>query len=272
MTLTTGIRHLTAILAACWLLASAPLPALAQPTTQPVVVVVRDGAGNPLFGVPILIHLSGPPLEPFDQCVTDERGQCTLDLFPGSYTLQFVQGWRDKPFVPVEQQNAYQSEDGSAGGGFAANIRPANQVLYLTFVVGLDAAGYLVPLWDMSRDPSLPPQPYDPGGGALDGLSFEPFDPTLDLSGPGSLPPTGAGQAAGPTPTAQVFVDELGAGGAAPTQAATGLPVTAPPPDANPSDGLDAGLILTGLVALVVIIILGILFFLLLRHRAESPR
>jgi hypothetical protein len=75
-------------------------------------------------------------------------------------------------FVPIDQQNGGALEDGGAtGGGFGIYVEPATVEQIVTFVVG-QRDGLLVPLWDMSRDPALPPQPF--------AVSANPFDPQAD--------------------------------------------------------------------------------------------
>jgi hypothetical protein len=123
----------------------------AQSTNQPLVLIVRDGAGNPLPGVALDILVTGPPHERFDNCVTDATGQCRLLLAPGPYLVQFTRGWRGTLFIDPAQQNAAALDDGGVtGGGFGIYLEPAESEQIVTFVVG-QRDGQLVPLWDMSR-------------------------------------------------------------------------------------------------------------------------
>src|SRR5687768_7380398 len=80
--------------------------------SQPLVIVVRDGVGNPLQGVPLVLYVSGPPHQEFDNCVTNEHGKCTLVIAPGAYIVTFIHGWRGREFVPVEEQNGGSVTDG----------------------------------------------------------------------------------------------------------------------------------------------------------------
>jgi hypothetical protein len=224
-----------------------------QQTSQPLVIVVRDGQGNPVSGVTLRLLAAGPPDEPFDSCVTDADGQCRLLLPPGAYIVRFEGGWQGQTFVPSSQQNGGGLEDGGAsGGGFGVYIEPslpgepgsAEQVV--TFVIGRQA-GQLVPLWDMSRSPSAPPQPY--------AQPKNPFDTSANPLAGIDLGPLGA---VGLTPTgdAQVVESAISAGGTS-----TPLPAvtpTAPPPDQGVPAG-SAWLGVVGLVAVVVLVLFGAL-------------
>src|SRR5262245_41491246 len=84
--------------------------------SQALVIIVRDGAGNPLKGIPLVLYVSGPPHKEFDNCVTDEQGECSLIIAPGAYIVTFTQGWRGREFIPVEEQNAGSVTDGGIGG------------------------------------------------------------------------------------------------------------------------------------------------------------
>lgn len=217
-------------------------PVYSQQTSQPLVIVVRDGQGSPLAGISLVLLRTGPPHEPFDNCVTDSSGQCRLQIPPGAYIVQFDGGWRGQMFVPTDQQNGGTLEDGGAvGGGFGIYVEPSNIEQLVTFVVG-QRDGQLIPLWDMSRDPSLPPQPF--------AIAENPFDPQADpLAGIdlGSLN-GGAISATASAATAQVVESELGIGGV-PTLMPTLSPTV---PVVNSGDMSTDGILL-GLIALVIV-------------------
>jgi len=142
------------------LLIGTSLAAAQEPEDQPLVIVVRDGVGNPLSGISLTLLLSGPPHEPFDTCLTDESGQCSLLLAAGAYLVQFEGGWQGTEFVPISEQNDGALNDGgSAGGGFGVYIELGEAPEPLTFVIG-QQDGYLVPLWDMSRSAEETPRPF----------------------------------------------------------------------------------------------------------------
>jgi hypothetical protein len=206
---------------------------------------VRDGAGNPLSGVVIQILVSGPPPTPYDNCVTDEGGECRLLIPPGAYRLVFDRGWRGLEFVPPEAQNSGILEDGTSGGGFGVYFAPSDEAQLLTFVVG-EQDGRLVPLWDMSRDPGAAPQPFTPPGQSLDGIRLEPLVGTIDRV---EETPT-----AETSPESQVVEDELHSGFQVPEE--EGEPEAGPVLEQPPSPGRDKaflaalGLVLTGLILL----------------------
>ena len=225
-----------------------------QQNSQPLVIVVRDGQGNPLVGVSLVLLRTGPPHEPFDNCVTDGEGQCRLQIPPGAYIVQFSGGWRGQMFVPADQQNGGSLEDGGAvGGGFGVYVEPANVKQIVTFAVG-QRDGLLIPLWDMSRDPSLPPQPF--------AIAENPFDPQADpLAGIdlGSLN-GGAISATASATTAQVVESEIGIGGVP-----TLIPTASSTVVAEGSGDVPTSGILLGLIALIIvfIVVVGILLILM---------
>lgn len=242
----TLIRSLVALLlAATGSVTSLPQgTAVAQATTQPVVILVRDCAGNPMSGVAMKIKIYDPPdLLDHDQCLTDQDGACTVQLLPRTYRVQFVKGWHGRMFIPVEQQE-----------GFGLDITPANEVQFFTLAVA-ERNGQLVPVWDMSKDAGQPPQPFLP--------AFGDSDPLADLYlGPLSTDPRVTyqpGQPAAPetTATPQVVVDEV-VPGAAPVQPspipAPTVVAEGPAADNNPMLTWVVGLLFAG--ALVVMAIL----------------
>jgi hypothetical protein len=243
------MKTLLALAALLILLSSGAVPA--QQANQPLVIVVRDGQGNPLSGVTLRLLAAGPPDQPFDSCVTDAAGQCRLLLPPGAYIVRFEGGWQGQTFVSASQQNSGGLVDGGAsGGGFGVYIEPSlpgepgsgEQVI--TFVVGRQA-GQLVPLWDMSRSPSAPPQPY--------AQPKNPFNTSANPLAGIDLGPLGVG-AVTPTGSAQVVESAISAGGTS-----TPLPAvtpTAPPPDQGVPAG-SAWLGVVGLVAVVVLVLFG---------------
>jgi hypothetical protein len=244
------------------------LPADAQqPGSQPLTLVVRDGQGNPLPGVALDILVEGPPHEPYDNCATDASGECRLMIPPGSYVVQFTRGWQGYIFVPAGQQNAGALEDGTSGGGFGITFDPSTSPQVVTFVVGVQD-GALVPLWDMSRDPAAPPQPFampqsalaNPDN-ALAGISFDALVAT-----PSSTEQPATASAA----ESQVVTSEI-LPGAEPTLTVT--PVVAPTvvPAGNPSIGSSALLLaIAALLGLVVVILALMLVSRRLRRSWES--
>jgi hypothetical protein len=232
-----------------------------QTPTEPLVIVVRDGQGNPVSGVTLRLLAAGPPDEPFDSCVTDADGKCRLLLPAGAYIVRFEGGWQGQTFVPASQQNSGGLEDGGASsGGFGIVLEPSlpgqpgsgEQVV--TFVVGRQA-GQLVPLWDMSRSPSAPPQPYaqpknpfDTSANPLAGIDLGPLSAV-------SLTPTG---------DAQVVESAISAGGTS-----TPMPnvtPTAPTPD----EGLPASSAWLGVVGLVAVVVLALVGALMAARRRKE--
>lgn len=225
--------------------------------SQPLVIVVRDGAGNPLQGIALGILLAGPPHEAYDNCVTDQAGQCTLIIPPGAYIVHFQRGWRGREFIPTTEQNASAQNDGGSGG-FGIYLEPDSADQVVTFVIGQDReTGQLIPLWDISRDPTVPPQPFAYDGNplanpdeTLEGISLEALDTAIS----GSLPQADIDA----TATAQVLVSQIDPG--QPVEAE--VPDTAtvlPEPEATPEPEYDSlpgnvlGLALIGLLAAVLI-------------------
>lgn len=228
-----------------------------QLTTQLVVIVVRDGAGNPMMGVPIKILIDDPPtFEEHDQCVTGQDGACTVHLLPNTYRIQFVQGWRGRPFIPVEEQIV-----------FNTTVRPTNQILYCTYVIG-ERDGQLVPVWDMSADPAQPPKPFMPSFTEEDPLASLNLGP-LTTGLPGTSQPAGAPAAPDTTATSQVVVDVVGSGAAAsPTiEAATPSPAVG-----QASSNSSLRTILVVLIVLVALAVLILLLVVIARSRATKER
>jgi hypothetical protein len=219
------------------------IPAL-QGASLPLVIVVRDGAGNPLPGVALEILVEGPPHELYDTCVTDAGGACRLVIPPGAYLIRFIQGWRGLEFVSPDEQNAGVLDDGTTGGGFGVYFEPSEQEQVVTFVVGV-RDGQLIPLWDMSRDPLTPPQPFalpqSPLGSPEEALEG------IDLGALVEAQPAPA--VSTPTAEAQVVTGQVEVGAA---------PTVAPTPDATPpapaagtrSAALSSHAILLGLIGL----------------------
>jgi hypothetical protein len=194
-----------------------------QSSSLPLVIVVRDGQGHPLAGLTLRLLEAGPPTQPFDSCVTDNQGQCRLMIPPGAYIVQFEGGGWGHPFIPAEQQNAALS-----GGGFGIYFEPSGQEQVVTFVVG-QQDGQLVPLWDMSRDPDAPPQPYS--------ASSDPFNPSAGGLADIDLGPI----AAAATEDAQIAESTLSVGGPS-----TPLPTVTSvilPGGNSPASGIGLGLI-----------------------------
>jgi hypothetical protein len=171
--------------------------AASQQTTQPLVILVRDGVGTPLPGVAMAILLTGPPPAPYDSCVTDAEGECHLLIPPGAYLIQFEGGWRGQAFIPADAQNVGAMDDaGAAGGGFGIYLEPATETQVVTFVIG-ERGGELVPLWDMSRSPDAAPEPFavpdSPFGNSDDALAGIDLAALTAPSEPFESTPTEAG-------------------------------------------------------------------------------
>jgi hypothetical protein len=265
-----GIKSLRLALLSGLLLGllAGPGMTFAQGDSQPLTIVVRDGAGNPLAGITLDILLTGPPHEPFDSCVTDEAGRCTLDVPPGAYLIHFRRGWRGREFVPTEQQNAGALDDGGLGG-FGVYFEPGDSPQVVTFVVGQEReSGQLVPLWDMSRDPDAPPQPFAYDGDllgdpedALAAYDLGPLDPTIVGATPqAALDVTG---------TAQVVVSEYP--GQATPDAAQPEAVSTSTPEGGSIPQSALGPAMLGLLGLSIIIaIFALATFLWKRRRAKG--
>jgi hypothetical protein len=246
------------------------VPAAAQQDNQPLIIVVRDGAGNPLAGITLDILLTGPPHEPYDNCVTDDSGQCTLLISPGAYLIYFELGWRGREFVPVEEQNAGTLDHGGLGG-FGIYFEPSDTEQIVTFVIGQDrSSGLLVPLWDMSRDPDAPPQPYAYPQDLLD-------DPEEALAAYdlGELNPEITGSISqedlAATATAQVLLSAAEVPEASASEAPEAVAIAASPAaeteaySSLPGEAL--GLAMLGLLMLVLIV--GGVVFLIKRRQAQ---
>lgn len=216
-----------------------------QQDSLPLVIVVRDGVGNPLSGVPLEILRTGPPHEPFDSCVTGSDGTCRLLLQPGAYLVQFSGGWRGLSFVPAEQQNGGALDDGGvAGGGFGIYLEPGEEEQVVTFVIGTHA-GELVPLWDMSRDLQAAPQPFAVPGNPF-AIDEDPLA-AVDLGALSGIQPVEV------TPTdegAQVVDSQIIVGAAASATPEAVPSTVAQDEDASISgESLKLGLIAMGIIA-----------------------
>ena len=229
--------------------------AVMQPVTQLVAIVVRDGAGNPMMGVSILIKIDNPPvLEDDDKCLTDEDGTCIVHLFPNTYRVQFIYGWHDWAFIPVEDQEI-----------FTLSVIPRDQTSYNFFVIA-ERDGQLVPVWDMSRDSSQPPKPFLPSFGDKDPLADLYLGP-LNTDVEGAPPPGDAPSVEGATPTIQVVIDELAPGVAA--APATTIPVS---PTTAAAPAADGGLTLRGVLGLLFALALVAMVILLVVVIANRPK
>jgi hypothetical protein len=203
---------LMSLMASVVLIAALPQgkAAAMEPVTQPITILVRDGAGNPMIGVAILIKIDAPPIfEDHDKCLTDQDGICTIHLLPNTYRIQFLY----RSFIPVEEQAV-----------FNLTVSPMDHIPYITFVVA-KRGDQLVPTWDMSRDPEKPPEPFLSSLGSeapLANLDFGPIDTGL----PWASTPTEPSVVSDATPTAQVVVDEIGSHVAAAPATAIPVPTT----------------------------------------------
>jgi hypothetical protein len=240
--------------------------------SQPLTIVVRDGAGNPLQGIALDILLAGPPHEPYDNCVTGQTGQCTLVIPPGAYIIHFQRGWRGREFIPVEDQNAGALNDGGTGG-FGIYLEPGDAEKIVTFVIGQDrGTGQLVPVWDMSRNPDMPPQPFaydgrplaDPDD-TLSGISLEPLSTTIT----GSVPQPDINA----TSTAQVLISEIdpGQSTAGEDESEAGVQPTLEPTTEQGHQSLPGNVLGLAMLGLLVLsIIVGGLALLLKRRGASG--
>lgn len=229
------------------------------PSSQPLIIVVRDGQGHPLEGVSLMLLAAGPPDEPFGACATGADGQCRLLVPPGAYIVRFDGKWQEQAFIPADQQNGGALSDGGAsGGGFGIYVDapPAGQgqtEKIVTFVVGRKD-GQLVPLWDLSRSPFAPPQPYSP--------SANPFDATSNsLAGInlGAIPSSGATSEG----TAQIAESQINPG-----EAST-LPTPRPTP--TPIDkGIPLASVLLGAIALIIMLVIAVVVLLFRRARRKE--
>jgi hypothetical protein len=226
-----------------------------EPVAQLVRIGVRDGAGNPMMGVSILIKIDEPPvLEDDDKCLTGEDGTCIVQLVPRTYRIQFIYGWRDWPFTPVEEQEV-----------FRITISEGNEIQYYPFAVG-ERGGQLVPVWDMSADPSQPPQPFLPSFSDKDPLAEIYLGP-LNSDFAGTAQPGSSIAASNPTPTIQAVVDELAPGVAA-------APATAIPTPATDAGGSEPGdkwmlRMLFGLLIILALIAMVIVLIFVIAHRPK---
>lgn len=234
-------------------------------TSQPLLIVVRDGVGNPLQGLSLDILLTGPPHQPYDSCVTDAVGHCRLIIPPGAYLVQFSLGWRGRSFIPAEEQNGGAFEDAGLGG-FGIYLEPSTEEQIVTFVVG-QQDNQLVPLWDLSRDPSAPPQPFSPEDPlhpekGLEGIDLGPLAPANETTSEAEIPAD---------ESAQVLISEFpldaptAAPQAAPIQSA---PVSTPEPSQRSLPSNAFGTALIGLIAVLLLIGVITLFRTQLQNRA----
>ncbi|MBN1310691.1 MAG: hypothetical protein JXB30_04660 [Anaerolineae bacterium] len=227
--------------------------AVMQPVTQLVAIVVRDGAGNLMKGVSISIKIDEPPiLEDHDKCLTDEDGTCIVHLLPGTYRVQFIYGWRNWGFIPVEEQEV-----------FTLSIVPRDQILYNFFVIA-ERDDQLVPMWDMSRDPSEPPEPFLPsfnGEDPLADLNLGPLSTELEVLAESTESP----DVLDTTPTVLVVVDELAPG-------ATATPATAIPGTVADEPTTNSGLPLHGLFILLFALLLVVMIILFVVVIANRPK
>jgi hypothetical protein len=232
-----------------------------QYQVQPLVIVVRDGQGSPLAGVTLRLLVAGPPDEPLDSCVTDGAGQCRLLLPPGAYIIRFEGGWQGQSFISPAQQNGGALTDGGAsGGGFGVYIQPGQVEQIITFVVGRKD-GQLVPLWDMSRSPNAPPQPYAPPENPFDTASNPLTSIDLGSLAPGEVTLEG---------TAQVAESQIDAGSNS-TPAPTRVPGSTVTPSPAATDGhVPAGSLWLGLVGLGVVVALAALGAVLINARRKE--
>lgn len=158
-------------------------PAFGQPAeTESLVIIVRDSSGQPLSGIGLELYLSGPPPELYQRGLTEADGAARFLVYPADYLVSFVDDWRDIPFIPPSQQNGGTQTSGEMGGfGIHLQTRPDGSDHVLTFVVVRNEVGELVPLFDLSHDPDLLPEPF-----LMDGLLDEETtisgDSSFDLS------------------------------------------------------------------------------------------
>jgi hypothetical protein len=150
--------------------------------TESLVIVVRDSAGHPLAGVGIELYLAGPPHELYKQALTEADGAARFLVFPAEYVVTFVEDWDELPFVSPSQQNGGAQTHGDVGGyGVHVGRRADSSDHLVTFVLARNGEGLLVPLFDMSRDPALPPEPFL-AQGRIDEEVRVTVDPALDLA------------------------------------------------------------------------------------------
>lgn len=169
---------------ACLLCAHGPLQ---EPAERDLWIVVRDAAGTPLEGVTVVLtQIVAPYVEEewrFERGgITGPDGVVELRVPPGRYLVTFQGKWGGKRFIPPAEQNAGVMTSGEAGG-FALTLDPEGTNYLFTFVVAENAAGQLVPLFDLSRDPRKAPEPYTYDG-LMDNETFivEEYVTTIKLA------------------------------------------------------------------------------------------
>ncbi len=189
---------------------------------------------------------------------------------PGAYIIRFIQGWRGLEFAPPGEQNAGALDDGATGGGFGVYFEPSSEEQMVTFVVGV-RDGRLIPLWDMSRDPLTPPQPFAMPQSPLDSPdeALEEIDlsPLIDEQGGEDTPEIT------PTGDAQVVSTRIDTGAA---------PTTTPGMESSQSEDtagavgvsetFRAEVILLGLAGLAVVIVLLLSVMVASRRLANRHR
>lgn len=220
-------------------------PAFAQDST--LQILVRDSMGTPLPDVTVSLYHNGPPHEFIESKTTDSSGIAGFAAGPGSYLVAFAGAWQGTTFVNASQQNAGSSTDGDIGG-FAIYADPTTPDWLFTFVVTQSEDGSLIPLWDMSRDGSVPPQPF-----TFEGVLDPETGHSIDADIPAGLP-TPLNNPGQPVPTqtkTPVAVSEATLAQPISTQPA---PAPAETAKGNVSIPLLISLILSGAVLIVLIV------------------
>ncbi len=223
------------------LLTTGPAAAQGPLESEALVLVVRDTGGSPLVGIGIALYLAGPPHTPYRQGLTGEDGTVHFLAYPADYVVAFGGGWGGQSLIPPAQQNGgAQTHD--EVGGFGLHLEPQTNGAehVFTFVLARGGDGQLVPLFDLSRDAALLPEPFLMDG-PLDEETSVVVDQALDLS---------------------PLVEREDAAPTAP-------PTADPAPDADDQDAPSTGLpLLHLLAALALAAALAVLVALWLRGRA----
>lgn len=243
------------------LLAMVAQPALGQPEeTESLVIVVRDSAGQPLSGVGLELYLSGPPPELYRRGLTEADGTARFLVYSADYLVSFVGDWQDIPFTPAASQNGGTQTSGQLGGfGVHLPTRPDGSDHVLTFVVVRNEAGELVPLFDMSRDPALPPEPF-----LMDG----PLDDETTIIGdrPADLSPLVPAADARPTVVADI-VQPLN-----PAEVEEEMPLAEDHPAASDDLPRWNPLLVIAIVSAVLAWLMGVAIMLVQRRRTHAQK
>jgi len=125
---------------------------LAQDEETGLVLLIRDITAEPLEGVRVSVYENGPPHVYLTTCTTGQDGTCFVPLPYGVYLIRFEDDWQGMSFTRTQNDGIL--SDGSISG-FNVFYDGGNNTL--SFVIGANEQGQLVPQWDVSRDPNSDP-------------------------------------------------------------------------------------------------------------------